>query len=654
MLTVQLHEFQDRVTTAIGRLQMAGAVTFVLGIALLVESFTGSGVRITLAALTLAGAGMTVGFLVRLSGLISKSSEVATTLAAGLETLSIPMFDERLPRPAPADNSVEVQIQALLQKIHREIDRRGQVTRDLDRGAFEATTLYDLMLKLSSSLNLDAVLKMSLYSSMGVFGVTEGMVMLLEPDSSLAAATTRLIYEQPSQANHFAVDERMRQELAGLHQPLTWTELEKLVAFVPFTSLFATTFSGFKPQVVCPLEVHGQFLGFILLGAKISKEPFSADNLRFLETIAPAVALVIKNARVVRALEDSNQKLDRKVFELELLNEISRKLNVVGDLGDILSAVLELSARGTEAMGGAVHLFDAGTSTLSRAALCGPISPKPGATSIALGTGLVGAIAQNLKPVNVGSGHPFTSDELGFAGGIDLTSILAVPLSVEHRPIGILTMVNKANSGTFTISDQIWIQTVANHAASVIENMRLFRLATEDGLTGLYVHRYFQIRLREEVARALRHARPLSLVLADVDHFKNFNDRYGHQVGDRVLREVSQVLRSSLREMDVPARYGGEELTIIMPETDLAGAESAAERIRRAIEAHRVQHNGEALSVTVSMGVCALKVLEPIRYPRSTLDDLAASMVEHSDAALYTAKSSGRNRVVAGESVEGL
>ena len=125
-----------------------------------------------------------------------------------------------------------------------------------------------------------------------------------------------------------------------------------------------------------------------------------------------------------------------------------------------------------------------------------------------------------------------------------------------------------------------------------LENARLYELATVDGLTGLYVRRYFDSRLKEELERSRRFDTSFSVVLLDIDDFKKLNDTHGHVVGDRVLREVAQAVRSSMRGVDIAARYGGEEFAFILPRTAIVDAHAAAERIRQDVADARVAYEG--------------------------------------------------------------
>ena len=165
------------------------------------------------------------------------------------------------------------------------------------------------------------------------------------------------------------------------------------------------------------------------------------------------------------------------------------------------------------------------------------------------------------------------------------------------------------------------------------------RQAVTDELTGLFNHRRFQEVISAEVERARRYGQEMGLIMLDIDNFKQVNDRYGHLQGDLVLREVARVLRQSSREIDEPARYGGEEMAVALPQTDLEGAFQFAERVRHSVEALDLPllSGDGTLKVTASFGVASLASAN-----HADKDALVAA----ADSALYEAKRAGKNRTV--------
>ena len=217
-----------------------------------------------------------------------------------------------------------------------------------------------------------------------------------------------------------------------------------------------------------------------------------------------------------------------------------------------------------------------------------------------------------------------------------VNNFISIPLrSSKNKMSALLITINK--NGGFTPDDEDTLFSFAFQAfQSLVLHEEIARLAVTDGLTGLYNHRAFQEKLSEETNRAERYFKTFSLIMLDIDHFKSFNDIYGHQTGDLALKEISKIIRNELRTVDFPARYGGEEFILILPETSVHGALIVAERIRRAVAGHQfMSQSGERLLLTVSAGVAC--------YP----DDATPKedLIKKADHALYFAKDHGRNTV---------
>lgn len=219
-------------------------------------------------------------------------------------------------------------------------------------------------------------------------------------------------------------------------------------------------------------------------------------------------------------------------------------------------------------------------------------------------------------------------------------NLLLVPLKAKGRVNGIIIMGPKSDGEEYLAEEKAFLSDLASLAAIAVENARLYELATVDMMTKLKIHHFFQTRLREEMEIARESGKPLSLLLTDIDHFKKFNDTYGHQIGDLVLKEVAKVLTKSARGADVAARYGGEEFVLVVPGRDLEEAQNIAEKYREKIEKLSVKNPGDkgekTLKVTVSIGVATF---DP------GADHENKQLIERTDQALYAAKHAGRNRV---------
>lgn len=221
-------------------------------------------------------------------------------------------------------------------------------------------------------------------------------------------------------------------------------------------------------------------------------------------------------------------------------------------------------------------------------------------------------------------------------------SLLSLPLVSEKKTIiGILNL-HRSEARAFSNDEIEFLQLMTLHAAGVIDKTILFQntqvLAYTDALTSIFNRRYFDQRYTREILRARRYKRNLSVLMIDIDHFKIYNDTFGHLMGDKVLQKVAQVLETELRRADVICRYGGEEFVVILPEIDLHNAYYVAEKLRNAVITSTFSGDEKMAGkgITISLGVAA--------FPEN--GDTEKMVLEKADEALYKAKERGRNQVV--------
>jgi diguanylate cyclase (GGDEF)-like protein len=218
-----------------------------------------------------------------------------------------------------------------------------------------------------------------------------------------------------------------------------------------------------------------------------------------------------------------------------------------------------------------------------------------------------------------------------------------VPLRTQNTDVGLLLLGENDDHQPLRSEEFELLTLLSHHVASVFENVRLFQSATYEGLTGLYRREAIVDLLGREITRAQRYDRPLTIGLADIDHFKQVNDRHGHIAGDLVLRHIADQLQSWLRSTDLVGRYGGEEFLLIFPETRLDVAEGLAEKLRERIETSAIKLDNSVVveRLTISIGISALT------FEDHANGDASHSLLNRADQALYRAKKLGRNRVEA-------
>jgi len=339
-----------------------------------------------------------------------------------------------------------------------------------------------------------------------------------------------------------------------------------------------------------------------------------------------------------------NKDRQRIIKELSSFRLIISEINSNPDLDRVLDLIIQKAIQIVEAERGSLMLFDPQSEELYIKSSVGLNKRTISGVRIKPGEGIAGWVFKEDKPLLIKEGAKDLRFKKFEEIEVELKSIISVPLKIKNQVIGVINADNKREGDVFNTDDLQLLSAFANQAAIAIQNAQLHQeikgLSITDGLTDLYNFRYLQERLEEETKRAQRFRRPLALIMADIDHFKEFNDTYGHPEGNKVLKVLANILKANVREIDIVGRYGGEEFIIILPEADREEAQRIAERIRIKVEEYNFQNKEDHLNnpnrkITLSLGVtsCFQESISP------------QNLIYKVDQALYQAKRKGRNRM---------
>jgi two-component system cell cycle response regulator len=348
-------------------------------------------------------------------------------------------------------------------------------------------------------------------------------------------------------------------------------------------------------------------------------------------------------ARVAEAFNAMTANLRAYIGELrssrdELRHSLDRMgatLRTTLDLQGMLEVILDTAAVTLGATAGALYLLRPPGRELSLEVAQG--YAPPGDATLRVNEGVAGVAAAG-ETVLVPGASATSAEPVE----PHTETAVAVPLLRGDRTMGVIALYGRPTPEPFREQDAETLAAFAAQASVAIENVLLHQetqqLSITDGLTGVWNRRYLELSLRKEIERASRFSRSLSVLMIDIDRFKDVNDRFGHQRGDGVLVEVTRRIMGTIRtQIDFVARYGGEEFVVVLPETPGEGGKVVAEKVRAAIRDHPFVGDGPHLTITVSVGVSA--------YP---LDGLTAEdVVRAADQAMYRAKRAGRDRVEA-------
>lgn len=343
-----------------------------------------------------------------------------------------------------------------------------------------------------------------------------------------------------------------------------------------------------------------------------------------------------------QGLAENNHQLEEKLLELYTLYNVSKALMSVSlQLNGLFEVVMKLIHESLRVDEHCLMLFDQERKELIVHAYYGMDEKLMDQLTFKPGEGIPGKVVESGKPILINdiskeSDYHFYKVRKRITG-----SFLSVPLKMSgDNIIGVLSF-RKPEKNAFSERDVELFLSVAEHVAIAIGNAQLYQrtreLTNKDPLTSLYNRRYFFERFEKEVERAYRYRRIFSVLMLDLDHFKDFNDENGHLKGDDVLRETANILLTQIRTSDVLARFGGDEFIILLPETDKESAIIVADKLRSGIEQNSFdgEENVPGGKLTISLGLGT--------YPQDSTD--AFQLINYADRALYRGKSKGGNIV---------
>ena len=369
------------------------------------------------------------------------------------------------------------------------------------------------------------------------------------------------------------------------------------------------------------------------IGAKTDGSEFSEEEFHYLNKIFNYIGPILIKYIKRRDQENDLKKLQKSLHNISILYNISQAVNFIDDLKRLLRVILNKALETIDAEKGSLMLYNFAENVLQTKVVYG-LADKNLETEInnglvecskiKVGEGIAGTVFVEKKSIisNLGQNDPRFIDN---GQELNVNSLLCVPLIAKGEPIGVINITNKLNGKLFNKQDLEFIEAL---------NAKLYELATKDGLTKLYIYRHFYTLLENEIKRSSRYNHEMSLLMMDIDSFKSVNDTYGHPVGDQVLREIANCIQQTIRKIDIASRYGGEEFTVILPETNITDAKVIAERIRKNISQIKINVKDDIyICPTVSIGMS--------EYPSCALDE--QTLIELADVALYNAKNNGKN-----------
>jgi diguanylate cyclase (GGDEF)-like protein/PAS domain S-box-containing protein len=512
------------------------------------------------------------------------------------------------------------------------IDNARMYTKE-KRQLEESEALRDTLTDLSSELELPRLLQAILERTTSLLNATGGQLGLYKAENNdiviVASHNMGIDYI----GNRMQIGEGVTGTVAKNLQTLTIDDYQHWENRSPSYSN-----ANWHAVISAPMMIANQLVGVITIANTDPYRVFDQDDKRLLFMLAQQAAIAVENARLYQSVKLA---ADKRL----VLHEVSQTIVAAKiDAEAIYKAIHQAAERLMDTESFVICMYDRQSDSIEAVYLTDR-NGRAKKQVIPAGTGMSGYVIASGKSLIIRD--MLVEEENTRTEGLEfihfgspdvIRSILAVPMRLGGNVIGtISTQSYQANA--YTEEDLTLLDMLASYAAIALENSRLFkkiqRLAITDSLTDIYNRRHLFVLGQREFNRARRFKRPLSVIFIDIDHFKEVNDRYGHQSGDQVLTLISRTIQEHVRDIDIMGRYGGEEFLLFIPEVELEATRQIAERIRTSVEQALGESRFSTPPVTISLGIVSLT------------DDIPSlsALVARADAAMYDAKRNGRNRV---------
>ncbi len=484
----------------------------------------------------------------------------------------------------------------------------------------EKSALENIGIALTSTLELSRVLRIFLSTAVEFVNTEMGSIILVDERERLIQKSFNF-YRKEKKLVSYASTARLDRGISGRilkkKKPIAIRDITKMKGVNP-----VAVQKGRRSVLGVPVMMKKKLIAILYVNSSHPRE-FSKREINQIDILAHQAAVAIENARLYAQVE-------QKIRDISISYKISQTLISTLDLDTLLPKILDEIKDSFGYLNAAIFFINEETNLLQMKAAKGyPEEARKQKIEVGV-NGITGHVAAKGKTYY---SPDVTKDKHYVVGIYNTKSELAIPLKIGKRTIGVLDV----ESDEYDAFDEWEIKLLSSIAAQIgnaIEKSRLYEetkmLSLTDPLTGLPNRRHFDIMMDAELRRAERYNRPLAVLLLDLDHFKNYNDKHGHVAGDKVLIEYAKTMKSSIRDIDLICRYGGDEFIVVLPETDEIFARAVAERIRK-----RAQKASGKINITLSIGIAS--------YPID--GDEKIMLINVADKACYQAKSGGGNCV---------
>ncbi len=495
----------------------------------------------------------------------------------------------------------------------------------IERLKYVLGSFIDLSSFLCQNRDLETGLRSMLRILLGTLGVSRGAIYILEPTREALSCIVDIKLRAREKFPNFKVSQNDLQEFAVQESPEVTPILNRILP------AFSQTFSKEEVEFIYLLRADLEILGLLVLGPRFRAEEEEPYDVELLSTLSKNISSAINTFRLMEQLKLANTELDERVHELNAVREASQTISSELEMENLPFTVERIFLSVMKIGKFSMALLDPSE---NRYTLCQTGRQLPHTLDL-WSSPVSRYVVQKMEPLFVPDSTREGKFQFHRANNYATNSFIVIPIVSQDEVLGLVSLTDRTDGQPLTERDFHLAQLLCSQLGIALKNANLYKLGITDGLTRLYTSHYLKMRLAQEISRLRRTKSPMSLIMLDMDKFREVNKAYGDDAGDLVLQKTANLMKKLIRFNDIPCRIGGEKFAIILPDTSLQGTMVVAEKLRGMIEANKIMYQAHEIKVTASFGISSFEM-------NMSLDDF----LEDCQRLIRESKARGGNSVV--------
>lgn len=463
----------------------------------------------------------------------------------------------------------------------------------IERLKYILGSFLDLSSFLSQNRDLETGLRSMLRIMLGTLGISRGAIFIYDPVKEEMHSGVDIKLKTQERLPKFKIPTQVVQQISRQES------LEVTDTLIQQSPEISSIFSKDEVAGCYLLRVDNEVLGVLMLGNTFRNEEKESYDADIMTTLARNISSAINTFRLLDQLKQTNMELDLHVKELDAVREASQSISSELELTNLPFTVERIFAGVMKIGKFSISILDANE---NRYTICQTLRTLPLVLD-QWSSPIARYVIQKMEPLFVSDTTKEKRFQFTRSSGYTSKSFIVIPIIVQEEVLGLVCLTDRIDGLELTERDFHLAQLLSAQLGIALKNANLYKLGISDGLTKLYTAHYFKMRLAQEISRSRRVKAPLSLVIFDMDNFRDINEKFGSDTGDSVLARTGGLVRKHIRFNDIACRIGGDKFAVILSDTSQEGSLIVSEKLRAAIPAQKLMHKALEVHVTASFGL---------------------------------------------------